>query len=269
MSTARRSPTDWSRRLAEALVGAGRIPGDTAVAVLSEAAVEPAGPWPLSWPTAVSSSRPCRSPSSSRISGIPSIDISATRPMGEAFRLVPELLARELTAIGYKLEGERITLACAEPIDVGQQREISSFLEIEVAGCVLADPVAIEHLMNAVYPRLSSEGELATAAPPPASAEVGAGANVSSSMMSAPAQVPEPAMAGAPLPHDVSMNGSLEPTYDAGRLAGRLRRRHQADDAAGGLGRHAGHRAFTPTLNPDGTLGHRRAADLRGAQRRV
>ena len=77
--------------------------------------------------------------------------------MGEAFRLVPELLARELTAIGYKLEGERLTLACAEPIDVGQQREISAFLEIEVAGCVLADPVAIEHLMNAVYPRLSSE----------------------------------------------------------------------------------------------------------------
>ena len=38
MSTARRSPTEWSRRLAEALVGAGRIPGDTAVAVLSEAA---------------------------------------------------------------------------------------------------------------------------------------------------------------------------------------------------------------------------------------
>ena len=38
--------------------------------------------------------------------------------MGEAFRLVPELFARELTAIGYKLENDRITLACAEPIDV-------------------------------------------------------------------------------------------------------------------------------------------------------
>ena len=184
MSTARRSPTDWSRRLAEALVGAGRIPGDTAVAVLSEAA---SAGRPVA---AVLADRGLVEPAVSlaelaRISGIPSIDISATRPMGEAFRLVPELLARELTAIGYKLEGERITLACAEPIDVGQQREISSFLEIEVAGCVLADPVAIEHLMNAVYPRLSSEGELATAAPPPASAEVGAEANVSSSMMSA------------------------------------------------------------------------------------
>ena len=52
--------------------------------------------------------------------------------MGEAFRLVPELFARELTAIGYKLEGERLTLACAEPIDVAQQREISAFLGVEV-----------------------------------------------------------------------------------------------------------------------------------------
>ena len=77
--------------------------------------------------------------------------------MGEAFRLVPELFARELTAIGYKLEGERLTLACAEPIDVAQQREISAFLGVEVGGCVLADPVAIEHLMDAVYPRLSSD----------------------------------------------------------------------------------------------------------------
>ena len=253
MSTARRSPTDWSRRLAEALVGAGRIPGDTAVAVLSEAA---SAGRPVA---AVLADRGLVEPAVSlaelaRISGIPSIDISATRPMGEAFRLVPELLARELTAIGYKLEGERITLACAEPIDVGQQREISSFLEIEVAGCVLADPVAIEHLMNAVYPRLSSEGELATAAPPPASAEVGAEANVSSSMMSAPAQVPEPAMAGAPLPHDVSMNGSLEPTYDADDWQvdyGADIKRMTLPAGSGGM---PDIEAFTPTLNPDGTL---------------
>ena len=178
-----------------------------------------------------------------RISGIPSVDISATRPMGEAFRLVPELLARELTAIGYKLEGERITLACAEPIDVGQQREISSFLEIEVAGCVLADPVAIEHLMNAVYPRLSSEGELATAAAPRRRQRRGRRDDErSSSMMSAPAQVPEPVMAGAPLPHDVSSNGSIEPSYDVDDW--------QADYGAdikrmtlpAGFWRHAGHR---------------------------
>ena len=195
MSAARRSPTDWSRRLAEALVGAGRIPGDTAVAVLSEAA---SSGRPVA---AVLADRGLVEPAVSlaelaRISGIPSVDISETRPMGEAFRLVPELLARELTAIGYKLDDDRITLACAEPIDVGQQREISAFIEIDVAGCVLADPVAIEHLMNAVYPRLSSEGELAAMAPPPAAAEVGA-AKFASSAMNAPTQAPESVTAGA------------------------------------------------------------------------
>ena len=164
MSTDRRSPTEWSKRLAESLVNAGRIPGDTAVAALSEAG---------------SSGRPVAAiladrglvesavslSELARISGVPSVDISDQRPMGEAFRLVPELFARELTAIGYRLDDLRLTLACAEPIDFAREREISAFLGIEVNGCVLADPIAIEHLMNAVYPRLSPSEE--TAAPPP------------------------------------------------------------------------------------------------------
>ena len=37
MSADRRSPTEWSKRLVETLVSSGRIQGDTAVAVLSEA----------------------------------------------------------------------------------------------------------------------------------------------------------------------------------------------------------------------------------------
>ena len=162
MSADRRSPTEWSKRLAETLVAAGRIPGDTAAAMLSEAA---SSGRPVA---AVLADRGLVEPAVSlaelaRISGLPSVDISEQRPMGEAFRLVPELFARELTAIGYKLEGERLTLACAEPIDLAQQREISAFLGVEVAGCVLADPVAIEHLMNAVYPRLSSDEKAAIA----------------------------------------------------------------------------------------------------------
>jgi twitching motility protein PilT len=172
--------------------------------------------------------------------------------MGEAFRLVPELFARELTAIGYKLENERLTLACSEPIDVAQQREISAFLGVEVSGCVLADPVAIEHLMNAVYPRLSSDEKVAAATPTPATAGMGA-TQMTDSMMNAPAQVPEPAMAGAPLQHDVSSNGSPEPNYDVSDW--------QADYAvdirraplpsSGGM---PDIEPFTPTFNPDGTL---------------
>ncbi len=252
MSADRRSPTEWSKRLTETLVGAGRIPGDTAVAMLSEAA---SSGRPVA---AVLADRGLVEPAVSlaelaRISGIPSVDISEKRPMGEAFRLVPELFARELTAIGYKLEGERLTLACAEPIDVAQQREISAFLGVEVGGCLLADPVAIEHLMNAVYPRLSSDEKVATPASAPATAEVGA-TQVTGSMMNTPAPVPEPVMAGTQLPHDVSSNGSLEPHYDASDWQadyGVDVRRSSLPAASGGM---PDIEPFTPTLNPDGSL---------------
>ena len=142
MTADRRSPTEWSKRLAETLVSSGRLQGDTAVAILSEAG---SSGRPVA---AVLADRGLVDPAStlaelSRISGVPSVDISASRPMGEAFRLVPELFARELTVIGYKLEAGCLTLACAEPLDISQQREVSAFLGIEVAGCVLADPVAL------------------------------------------------------------------------------------------------------------------------------
>ncbi len=252
MSADRRSPTEWSKRLTETLVGAGRIPGDTAVAMLSEAA---SSGRPVA---AVLADRGLVEPAVSlaelaRISGISSVDISEKRPMGEAFRLVPELFARELTAIGYKLEGERLTLACAEPIDVAQQREISAFLGVEVGGCLLADPVAIEHLLNAVYPRLSSDEKVGAHASAPATAEVGA-AQVTGSMMNTPAPVPEPVMAGTQLPHDVSSNGSLEPHYDASDWQadyGADVRRSSLPAASGGM---PDIEPFTPTLNPDGSL---------------
>ena len=48
MSTDRRSPTEWSKRLAETLLGAGRIPGDTAAVMLAEAASSAAPSQPCS-----------------------------------------------------------------------------------------------------------------------------------------------------------------------------------------------------------------------------
>jgi twitching motility protein PilT len=252
MSADRRSPTEWSKRLAETLVGAGRISGDTAADMLTEAAVTGR---PVA---AVLADRGVVEAAVSlaelaRISGVPSVDISEKRPMGEAFRLVPELFAREMTAIGYKLEGERLTLACAEPIDVAQQREISAFLGVEVSGCLLADPVAIEHLMNAVYPRLSSDEKVATAASTPATAGVGA-TQATGSVMNVPAQVPEPVMAGSQLYNDVSSNGSPESQYDASDWQadyGVDVRHTTLPAASGGM---PDIEPFKPTLNPDGTL---------------
>ena len=251
MSADRRAPTEWSRRLAEALVAAGRIPGDMASVMLSEAA---ASGRPVA---AVLADRGLVETSVSvaelaRISGIASVDISEKRPMGEAFRLVPELFARELTAVGYRLEHDHLTLACAEPIDLAQQREISAFLGVEVAGCLLADPIAIEHLMNAVYPRLTSDDRpLATAEAP--TADMGA-KQLAGSMVSAPAQVSEPVMSSTQLPYDMSSNGSVEPQYDASDWQAEygVDVRHASLPAAsGGM---PDIEPLTPTLNPDGSL---------------
>jgi twitching motility protein PilT len=275
MSPDRRSPTEWSKRLAETLVSAGRIPGDTAVAVLAEAA---SSGRPVA---AVLADRGVIEPPEllaelSRISGVPSVDISASRPMGEAFRLVPELFARELTAIGYKLEYDRLMLACAEPIDPSQQREISSFLGTEVAGCVLADPIAIEHLMNAVYPRLSPAEEVVpttattatTSVPVPAFEPIVASAapTVStpvpapeviltpSPLANVPVQVYEPAMAGGQAPHDVSLNGSSEHSYDPEDWQADYGVDVRRTTLPGGSSDMPDIEPFQPTYNPDGSL---------------
>jgi twitching motility protein PilT len=193
--------------------------------------------------------------------------------MGEAFRLVPELFARELTVIGYKLEAGCLTLAAAEPLDISQQREVSAFLGIEVAGCVLADPIALEHLMNAVYPRLSpSEETAATPAPtpPPAAPEpqttsfptVPVSTVVASPglipvpepVASMPAQIHEPVMAGAQIGYDVSSNGSAEPRYDADDWQGDYAIDVRRTNLPGGSGGMPNMEPFVPTYNPDGTL---------------
>lgn len=252
MSADRRTPTEWSRRLSEALVAGGRIPGDTASVMLSEAA---SSGRPIA---AVLADRGLVEASVSlaeisRISGIASVDISDKRPMGEAFRLVPELFARELTAVGYRLENDHLTLACAEPIDLAQQREISAFLGVEVSGCLLADPVAIEHLMNAVYPRLSSDDRPLTTAAVPPNAEVGASQRAAS-MVTAPAQIPEPAMSSTQLPYDMSSNGSVEPHYEVSDWQAEYGvdvRHGTLPAASGGM---PDIEPFTPTLNPDGSL---------------
>jgi twitching motility protein PilT len=257
----------------ETLVSSGRIQGDTAVAVLSEAGSSGRPVAAVLAERGLVDAAGCLS-ELSRISGVPSVDISASRPMGEAFRLVPELFARELTVIGYKLEAGSLTLACAEPLDISQQREVSAFLGIEVSGCVLADPVALEHLMNAVYPRLSPSEETAAAAPaapaPPAPTTapytavpaypppppVASSGTVSppSPLVSVPSQLPEHVMAGAQVAHGVSSNGSSEPHYDAEDWQADYGVDVRRSNLPGGSGGMPDMEPFEATLNPDGTL---------------
>jgi twitching motility protein PilT len=149
-------PSEWSRRLVASLAGAGTITADAGQAALSEAA-EHGRPV-----AAVLAQHGTVDPALalqelSKLSGVAAVDIFEDRPMGEAFKLVPEVLAREIGAIGYRIEGDRLTLASAEPLSNDELRRLSDFLEREIAGCVLADPTGIERIMEAVYPRLGAQ----------------------------------------------------------------------------------------------------------------
>jgi twitching motility protein PilT len=145
----------------------------------------------------------------SKLSGLPAVDIFENRPMGEAFRLVPEMLAREIGAVGYRLEEERLTLACAEPIAVDELRHLSEFLEKEMSSCVLADPAGIERIMEAVYPRLvagavpgtdAAAAAAATAkAPPPPPPPAVVAAHMSSSGFAAVSAAEPGPVAGPPV----------------------------------------------------------------------
>jgi twitching motility protein PilT len=170
-----RSSSDWSRRLVASLTEQGLISEETGRAALAEATQSGR---PVATVLAQRRELDPRDALSelAKLSGLPTVDIFEERPMGEAFKLVPEMLAREIGAIGYRIENDRLTLACSEPLSTAELRQLSDFLDREVAGCVLADPSGIDRIMEAVYPRLgggsaSDIGPAAAAAvAPPAEA---------------------------------------------------------------------------------------------------
>jgi twitching motility protein PilT len=249
MTPERRSSSNWSKRLAETLVDAGRLSSEVATTMLAEA--EDLGRPVAAILTDKELVEPAVSLAElSLISGLASVDIAERQPMGEAFRLVPERLARELCAIGYKLDGAVLTLACAEPLDEVQQQQVARSLGIDVAGCVLADAVAIEHLMDAVYPRLSS-GEQASPTLPPAPAELDEEIP-NSSLLSAPTQTFEPTVDAVELGYEISSNGTAEALGTANDWQADYATdvRHTAP-ALGGLQELE---RFKPTLNPDGSM---------------
>ena len=129
--------TDWSRRLVARLVEEGVIAGLTGEEALIEAGKQ-------SKPVAVilvegrfANPRVVLAELSD-LAGVRTVDIFEERPMAEAFRLVPEMVARENGAIGYRLEEDRLTLASAEPLSNEAMRGLSGLLGIEISGYVLA-----------------------------------------------------------------------------------------------------------------------------------
>ncbi|MGH9169672.1 MAG: PilT/PilU family type 4a pilus ATPase [Acidimicrobiales bacterium] len=150
-----RPASDWSRRLVTSLVEQSLITSQAGEQALDQSSERGRPVSAILAERGVLDARVALA-ELSKLSSIPAVDIFEERPMGEAFKIVPEMMARELDTIGYRVEGDRLTLACAEPLNNEDLRRLSDFVGREISGFVLADPMGIERIMEAVYPRLGA-----------------------------------------------------------------------------------------------------------------
>jgi twitching motility protein PilT len=137
-----------SKRLAEALVGEGHLSEEEAQALLAEAVGQDR---PLHALLVAKGRLPAAVVLAAlgRIAMLPVVDLASERPSPEALATVPEPIARDFGAVGFRLDGGQLTLAFAEPPSGEDLRTLSTLLGYPVAP-VLADPVALERVQVAV-----------------------------------------------------------------------------------------------------------------------
>ncbi len=148
MSPSAATRVEWARRLAQALVANGVVSDADIAPVLDEAGASGSSF------TSMLISRGVAAPQTvlttlGQLAGIQVIDLYNERPTADAVQAVSPALAREYGAVGYRLQGEQLTIAFGEPPDSDDLRTLSTMLG-HVVSPVLADPVAIERVLAAV-----------------------------------------------------------------------------------------------------------------------
>jgi len=148
MSPSAATRFEWGRRLAQSLVAAGYVSEPTMSALLEESGRvgAPVG--------ALLVSRQVTSPQVvvgmlSQLAQLPAVDLYAEGPDPNAASLVPDTLAREYRVVGYRLSGEQLVLACAEPLDAEDMRTLATLTGRPVSA-VLADPLAVEQVIGSM-----------------------------------------------------------------------------------------------------------------------
>jgi twitching motility protein PilT len=214
------SPTtrvEWARRLAHSIVTDGYASEDAVSPVLDEA-------------TAHGSSFPglliSRSVTSqevvlgllSQLSRLPVVDLEHDRPSDVALAATPVSVAHEYSAIGYRLDGDQLTMAFADPPDEDDVRALSVLVG-HIVVPALANPVAIDRLLTAIEPP----------APPPPPEPV-----------NGPLSLDDPvASNGAPVAHGAAPSNGAAPANGAAPSTGSASGASHGDfggaDESGGL----------------------------------
>jgi twitching motility protein PilT len=162
MSPSATARTEWARKLTQALVAGGYVREADITPLFDEASA--GGP---SF-TALVIGRAVATPEVtlgllSQISQLPVADLMNDPPEPAAFDAMISAAGRDYGAVGYRIDGQRMMVAFADPPDLDDVRALSGIVGYEIVP-VLADPIAIERILRGGAP----EAVLA-AAPQPGS----------------------------------------------------------------------------------------------------
>lgn len=189
MSPSALTRNEWSRRLAQALVGAGAA---------SEVAIAPAFEEASTSGTSLAAlligrqlvSRDVVLNVMSQLAQLPVVDLDTDPPSPEARVAVPPGVSHEYGAVGFRAQGEQLAVAFSEPPTPDDLRALSALVGFVVVP-VLADPLAVARHAEQAAASLAGAAA-AVAAQQAHDATASAGANGSAHPAMPPVPVPVP-----------------------------------------------------------------------------
>jgi twitching motility protein PilT len=148
MSPSASTRVEWARRLAQSIVSDGYASDADVAPVLSEA-TDRGSSFPALLISRDVTSQEVVLGLLSQLTRLPVVDLDVDRPSDEALAAAPVTVAREYGAVGYRLDGDRLTTAFGDPPDEDDVRALSVLVGHEVVP-VLANPLAIDRLLAAI-----------------------------------------------------------------------------------------------------------------------
>jgi twitching motility protein PilT len=147
MSPSAATRVEWARKLTQALVAGGYVREADVTPLFDEASA--GGP---SF-TALVIGRAVATPEVtlgvlSQISQMPVADLMNDPPEPGAVQAMLSAVGRDYGAIGYRIDGQRLMVAFADPPDAEDVQALSGILGYEIVP-VLGDPMAIERILRA------------------------------------------------------------------------------------------------------------------------
>jgi twitching motility protein PilT len=163
MSPSATTRVEWARRLSQALVAGGYVREDDVAPLFNEAST--AG----SSFTALLIGRAIASPEVtlgvlSQISQLPVADLVNDPPEPDAVEAVRNAVGPEYPAVGYRIDGQRLMVAFADPPDADDVQGLSGIVGYEVIP-VLGDPRAIEDFVGNGRSAVGNGAQTTTAEP--------------------------------------------------------------------------------------------------------